>query len=201
MIARLINGFVSFMIIRGVIPDTEDQREIYSYGLELQIYYAIHAAVLLSIGLVFGRAFEMELLLFLFGLIQSNGGGYHANTHGKCLTLMVMGALLFLALFPLYQRSVPLQIMSVLVGLMAVVCLAPIAHKNHPLNPEKSKAMGKKAKYLACGISLLWCVLSFLSVFPSAQAVISITMAFSCASMVSAWVKKHVKGKVSLGET
>jgi len=192
MVPRLINECVLFMVNRGAVPDTEDQREIYSYGLELQIYYLIHAAVLLAIGFSFGKAFEVGLLLFLFGLIQSNGGGYHANTHGKCLALMVFGALLFLALSPLYQDNVPVQMMSVLFGLAAVICLAPIAHKNHPLSPQKSKAMGRKAKYLACGISALWCVISISATWPTAQTVIALTMALSGVSMAAAWVKKNL---------
>ena len=192
MIARLIDGGVSFMVKRGAAPDTEDDREIYAYGLELQIYYLIHAMVLLSIGFLFDRAVEMGILLFLFGLIQSNGGGYHANTHGKCLFLMVLGALLFLAVFPLYQNNVPMQSISVSLGLATVICLAPVVHKNHPLSPQKSKVMGKKAKLLACGISLIWCLVSVFDVCPTIQTIIAITMAFSCLSMISAWIKKNI---------
>lgn len=193
MIDRLTNEGVSFLVKRGVVAEAKDQRDIYNYGLELLISYAIHAVVLLTIGQLFGRAIEMGLLLFLFGLIQSNGGGYHANTHGKCLSLMVLGALLFLILLPFFQDNLPVQSTSVLLGLVAVICLAPITHKNHPLSPQKSKAMGRKAKYLAGGISLLWCIISFFVLSPILQAVISITMAFSCISMVSAWVKKCIR--------
>ena len=191
MIDRSINGCVSFLVKRGVVADEEDQRDVYGYDLELLIYYVIHAAVLLAIGQLFVRAMEVGLILFLFGLIQGSGGGYHANTHGKCLALMICGALLFLVLLPLYRNNLPVQAVSVLSGLVTVICLAPIAHKNHPLSPRKSKAMGRKAKYLAGGISLLWCVVSLFAAWPTIQAVISITMAFCCVSMVSAWVKKN----------
>ena len=191
MVGNLIEGCVSFMVERGAIPNTDEQLEIYRYGMELQIYYLIHAFILLGIGLLFGQAARVALLLFLFGLIQSNGGGYHANTHGKCLAIMVLGVLAFLALLPLYQAGIILQAASVILGLAVVIYLAPVAHKNHPLSPEKSKRMGKRAKILAGAISVIWCGAAFFNIWPDARAVISLTMALTGVSLIAAQVKKR----------
>jgi len=185
----LINRCIFFMIQARAVPDTEEQREVYAYGLELIIHYFINAAILLAIGLLFGRLTETAALLLLFGTVQANGGGYHAETHGRCLALMVLGVLLFLALLPLYQAYAVIQPISVIAGLTAVICLTPVAHRNHPLSPQKSLQMGKRAKVTAGGISFLWCFIYFYGAMPTAAAVIAISMFYLSISMLAAWVK------------
>lgn len=190
MIASLADRCVSFMVQRGVFNNTEEQREIYSYGMELQIHYIINAVLLLALGFFFGRFLEVAFFLFLFGLMQSNGGGYHANTHGRCLGIMACGVLLFLVLLPLYQYNVRLQFFSALIGFISVIWLAPVAHKNHPLNPEKSKRMGRRAKVLAVTILIAWCLIHFVEMWQIVNSIVSLTMAFISVSMVAAQIKK-----------
>ena len=196
MVNQLINKCISFMIRAGAIPNTVEQCEIYSYGLELIIYYIIHAVLLLGIGLLLGSFAEVALLLFLFGLIQSNGGGYHADTHGRCLILMVLGVLFFLALLPLYYNFFLLQAVSVIFGLIIVILLAPVAHENHPLNPQKAAMMGKKAKVIAIVTAFIWGLLTFSSagtwLWPAIPGIIAVTMAFTGISMITAWLKKRL---------
>jgi len=195
VIASLVERCVSFMAQRGAFPDTEEQREIYSYGMELQIYYIINTVLLLALGFLFGRFVEVALFLFLFGLMQSYGGGYHANTHGRCLAIMTCGVLLFLVLLPLYQGNMLLQAISVLAGLATVICLAPVAHKNHPLDPEKSKRMGKRAKLWALLMAAVWGLLLLLTTaWATAADVIAMTLAFTTLSMLAATVKKLSDG-------
>ena len=186
MVDSFIDRGVSFIIEKGAIPDTQGQREIYRYGLELSVYYIIHAILLLAIGALFGRMMEVALLLFLFGLVQSNGGGYHANTHGKCMTFMTAGTLVFIAMLPIFQTYILLQLAAITFGLAAVIYLAPVAHKNHPLSRDQSKILGLRAKWLACMISLLWLVLVVLGMGASIRETISISMLYSGISIIFA---------------
>ena len=190
MVDRFIGGCLAFMIRRGAVADTAEQREIYSYGLELQVYYFIHAAMLLFIGLLFGRSGEVALLLLLFGLIQSNGGGFHAGTHGRCLALMAAGAALFLLVLPLFERYALLQAASVHFGAAVTLALAPVSHKNHPLSPEKSKELGKRAKLLACAVSFIWGILALAGVLPVVRGVASAAMLFTGVSILAAWARR-----------
>ena len=200
MIDRLIDRCVFFMINNGAVVDTEDQREIYKYGLELQFYYVLHGAILLGLGLLFGQALEVALLLFLFGMLQSNGGGFHANTHTRCFLIMACAVLVFMALLPIYQSFIAVQAVSILTSLAIILCLAPVAHKNHPLNPEMSKRMGKRAKVIAGIFALTWCLLLLLSILPFLLGVISLVMALSGVSMIAAWVKNYRESKADCTE-
>ena len=186
MIDKFIERCVSFMVKKGAVPDIEDQREIYIYGLELQIYYIINATVLLAIGFLFGHIVEVALMLFLFGVIQSNGGGYHANTHTKCLFYMIVGVFVFLLLLPIYQDHILLQLLSVLGGATTVLCLAPVAHKNHTLSPTLSKKMGNRAKVYTCVLASSWCLLLIIDMLQITQSVIALVLGFTGISMIAA---------------
>ncbi|MCL2285443.1 MAG: accessory gene regulator B family protein [Firmicutes bacterium] len=145
--------------------------------------------LLISIGLLLGYGMEVALLLVFFGMIQVNAGGYHAKTHKRCLSIMALGALLFLFLLPIYQSSLLLQASSVFIGTISVVVMAPVAHKNHPLSPKKSRQLGKRAKVIAVGFALLWCIISFNDVGAFMQGIIPIVMLYTFISLICAWLK------------
>ncbi|MCL2400113.1 MAG: accessory gene regulator B family protein [Defluviitaleaceae bacterium] len=192
MVANIIDKSVLFLIQQGAIENTEEQKEIYRYGMELQIYYIIHAAILISLGLLFGHGLEVALLLLFFGAIQVNAGGYHAKTHARCLTIMTIGVILFLLLLPIYQNNFILQLVSTILGTATVIIMSPVTHKNHPLSPQKSEVLGKRAKFIAVVLALLWYVLMFFDVSVRLQNIIPVVMAFTFVSLVCAWTSKKI---------
>ncbi|MCL2399870.1 MAG: accessory gene regulator B family protein [Defluviitaleaceae bacterium] len=192
MVANIIDKSVLFLIQQGAVENTEEQKEIYRYGMELQIYYIIHAAILISLGLLFGHGLEVALLLFFFGAIQVNAGGYHAKTHARCMSIMTIGVILFLLLLPIYQNNLILQLVSTIVGTATVITMSPVAHKNHPLSPQKSKVLGKRAKFIAVVLASLWCVLMFFDMSVRLQGIIPVVMAFTFVSLICAWTSKKI---------
>lgn len=192
MVAGIIDKSVRFLIQQEAVENTEEQKEIYRYGMELQIYYIIHATFLISLGLLFRHGLEVALLLLLFGAIQVNAGGYHVKTHNRCLAIMTLGVISFLLLLPLYQNFPALQAASIVMGTFAVITMSPVAHKNHPLSPRKSAILGKRAKFIAITFALLWYVLMFFDVLVRLQGIIPIVMAFTFISLTCAWVNKKI---------
>ena len=192
MVERIINGSVSFMIRMGAVSDTEEQRDVYRYGMELQVYYIIHAVILLFIGLLFGRTLEVALLLFTFGLVQTRAGGYHADTHKKCFLIMVAGVSLFIFILPIYHTFIVIRALSVVFGLLTILCFSPISNKNHSLCTQISKQMGRDAKIIACVIAFIWFVIDFFEILPVIDNVVAIVMAFTGISMLSALIKMRL---------
>ena len=190
MVAEIIDKSVMFMLQRGAIPDTEEQIEIYKYGIELQIHYFINATLLIIIGLLFGHGWEVVLLLITFGAVQVNAGGFHADTRKGCLSIMVFGTLVFFLLLQVYEVSFFLQFISVSAGLITVLKLAPVSHKNHPISPQTSNKLGKRAKYIAVALTMGWCALSYFGANAAGPSIISAAMVFSCVSLVCAKLKK-----------
>lgn len=190
MIAKIIDKCVYFMVRQGVVQDTDEQKAIYSYGLELQLYFIIHAVLLILMGCFFGSGFEVSLLLLLFGMLQVNAGGYHAKTHMRCFVTMMVGVLLFLWLLPIFQGMFFLQLCSVVLGVAIIFLLAPVAHKNHPLSPMLSVRLGQRAKIIAVGFMLLWCIFIIFDINSLLRGIIPVVMAFTVFSLLCAWLKK-----------
>ena len=189
MIERIIKAGVDLLVKRQVASETQEQREIYHYGLELLVYYIINVAVLLAIGWIYHRAWEVALLLFLFALIQTNGGGYHADTHGKCLLTMIVGVLAFIAVIPLYNENMILQGASVGIGLFMVYRFAPVPHRNHPLSAARMRQLGIRAKVIAAGLAAIW-VAAISMAFREIASVLSINFLMIGLSLFMAFLKQ-----------
>lgn len=84
----------------ALIPDCSDEQEraMYEYGCELWLYTVFSTLGLVLIGTVLGCPFEAIVMISIFYLCQSNGGGYHASTHIHCFLTMAVGMLLGLLL-------------------------------------------------------------------------------------------------------
>ena len=69
----------------------EEDREVLAYGADLALYTAASTGALLLTGLVWGRWWEAAVIIACFYLNQTNGGGFHAASHGKCFGTMWLG--------------------------------------------------------------------------------------------------------------
>ncbi len=81
MLMKVSQWFISFLF-----PDIEDkdQRNLCIYGCELWLYTIISAFGLLIIGILMHASLESAIIIVIFYLCQSNGGGYHASSHVNC---------------------------------------------------------------------------------------------------------------------
>ena len=84
---------------RGVICASAEEREVYIYGFDIAIYTFLSTLGLFFIGWMAGRPIETTLLIFVYYINQSFGGGFHASSHLMCFLTMVLGELLFLISF------------------------------------------------------------------------------------------------------
>ena len=75
---------------RGVICASAEEREVYIYGFDIAIYTFLSTLGLFFIGWMAGRPIETTLLIFLYYINQSFGGGFHASSHLMCFLTMVL---------------------------------------------------------------------------------------------------------------
>lgn len=74
---------------RGVICASAEEREVYIYGFDIAIYTFLSTLGLFFIGWMAGRPNETTLLIFVYYINQSFGGGFHASSHLMCFLTMV----------------------------------------------------------------------------------------------------------------
>ena len=125
---------------RRVICASAEEREVYIYGFDIAIYTFLSTLGLFFIGWMAGRPIETTLLIFLYYINQSFGGGFHASSHLMCFLTMVLGELLFFVSFLLPYS---------LLACIGISVISLLFMWTHPLvlHPNKSY-LKKKAPQL-----------------------------------------------------
>jgi accessory gene regulator B len=144
MIDKIVDKNIIFLQRHGVKMDSDDNRAIYKYGLQIIYYYIIDLAVILSLAAIFGRLYETVIMTAIFGLLQVFGGGYHAKTPLKCLLTMVVGVAAGNILITLIAEKLVFNMIlaAILSGIMLI--LTPVTNKKHPVGKkikQRSKIM------------------------------------------------------------
>lgn len=123
-----MNRFLTNKLIqKGHI--TEEDRDIYEYGLDIMIYTIWSTAVLLLIGLLLREFIPAAILVFGFYTFQTTGGGYHAKTHLRCFLTMVIGLLVGLSTAFIKDHSILLWLLLG-IGALLLLLIPLVLHPN-----------------------------------------------------------------------
>lgn len=143
---------------RGVICASAEEREVYIYGFDIAIYTFLSTLGLFFIGWMAGRPIETTLLIFLYYINQSFGGGFHASSHFMCFLTMVLGELLFLVSFLLPYS---------LLACIGISVISLLFMWMHPLvlHPNKSYLKKKAPQLIKRSRQILLCETALLIVF------------------------------------
>lgn len=141
--------------------EDEVQKEICVYGCELCLYTVLSTAGLLVIGALLGDAAEAAIMIAVFFLCQSTGGGYHADSHLKCFVTMALGLLLGILFI---HAKIPLFLCALLIAASATVLLSvPLKlHANKQYMQSSSEQLRFRSRMvtvfiLLCAV-ILWCM-------------------------------------------
>lgn len=192
MTDRLITWALEYLVKKAGLPS--EDREIYYYGLDLMLFSAINIISLTLLGLLAGKVAETLILLVLFGLMQTQGGGYHAATHFRCFLGMLLMWCITIYLLQMSQALGELFFTALgIAGTIAVFILAPIQHPNAPASREKLSRAHKIIRSLCIGLlgSFLICLRLFPVLNPIAYS-IAIALAAYGSSLLFSHIKLHL---------
>ena len=165
---------------RGVICASAEEREVYIYGFDIAIYTFLSTLGLFFIGWMAGRPIETTLLIFVYYINQSFGGGFHASSHLMCFLTMVLGELLFLISFLLPYS---------LLACIGISVISLLFMWMHPLvlHPNKSYLRKKASQLIKSSRQILLVEIALLIVFillnvPVIMQTISLTLLLSAIS-------------------
>jgi len=131
MIDNIIDKNIIFLQKYGVKMDTDDDKAVYKYGLQILYYYIIDLAVIFALAHLFGRLYETMIITFIFGFFQVFGGGYHAKTPLTCLICMLCGLFLGNILTDIILGQQIFMVISAFLASAIIFMFAPIRNKNH----------------------------------------------------------------------
>lgn len=165
---------------RGVICASAEEREVYIYGFDIAIYTFLSTLGLFFIGWMAGRPIETTLLIFVYYINQSFGGGFHASSHLMCFLTMVLGELLFLISFLLPYSL--LACIGISVISLLFMWLHPLV-----LHPNKSYLKKKAPQLIKHSRQILLVEIALLIGFillnvPVIMQTISLTLLLSAIS-------------------
>ncbi len=162
---KKFSEYISDIFVKHSIINQEDS-EVYSYGMEILLSVLVNIFVTIIIASVTGLFIEIMLFTSAFVLIRQYTGGYHANTHHGCICLFAT----VLIFFSIVIKHIPVTVCTIIFTVFSIFSfvfvslLAPVEHKNKPINSKLSSKLRKQSILcvtFVCIFSLLLCIYSF----------------------------------------
>lgn len=184
MINTIYNLLCSLKLIKA---NNDDEKEIYLYALDIVVYTAINAILILAFSLIFKCFFQSVLFIILFPIFQSTGGGYHANSHIGC----IISTCSTWAIYVIFLKFIPANFIW-LITIVMIVCIviiiniAPIEHSNAPMTEREYTINKKRMLKLFLGLFTIQIILFFI--FPSIYLLIAYIIILYFISVITAFL-------------
>ena len=155
--AVITERVVTILQGNGIIE--EEDRDLYSYGLQQGFIIIWNIFTTVTIGIIFGQVWESILFMLTYFPLRSSAGGYHARTPLRCylLSIIMIIAVLISMRLPIWNSVI--SFMSVIVSSVVILLLAPVEDSNKPLDATESVVFKKRTKavlYVLVGMVLFF---------------------------------------------
>lgn len=190
---KKISEYISDIFVKHSIINQEDS-EVYSYGTELLLSVLVNIFVIIIVASVTGLFIEITLFTSAFVFIRQHTGGYHADTHHGCICLFAV----VLIFFSIVIKNIPVVACTIIFtvffifSFVFVSLLAPVEHKNKPINSKLRSKLRKQSILcvtLICISSLLLCIYGF--------KVYSLSLSFGSIVSVTSMIAGHLVNNFS----
>ncbi|WP_366049339.1 accessory gene regulator B family protein [uncultured Eubacterium sp.] len=143
MINNLSARLTDKLLSKGSI--TEDERELYIYGLFMLISQLLYLVLACIFGLLFQCFIESIAFYIAFQFIRRYAGGYHAATETRCeilSTLSIIASIGIIKLSKIYDFKTILLFIT-LVSVVLIFFLCPLDTPEKPLSEKEFKYFRK----------------------------------------------------------
>lgn len=154
---------VTGVLLNNQVIEKQDE-DIYKFGLELLISSVINLAVVITIGCIFGKFIQTILFILEFCFVRRFAGGYHANTHARCIATFSILYFLMLAITETFHVNANLiLVIASVISNFIVFRLSPVVDQNKPLEEHEINRNSLITKRLVI-ISLVFNIILYLCV-------------------------------------
>lgn len=193
---KLANALTDRLYLKKDMP--EELRSVYAYGFKLMLSDVTNAAVVLLLGLIFGRLAESLIFVSVLCGVRIYSGGFHAKTFHICRCSMILTYFITLAVSQLlvwcepYLGGALMLFLSALgmINVCTMVLFAPVIHPNKPLSKEQKETNKAKAVLLTSALSALSILCTFLGI----KEGIAIAVTLTAVSVLMPIGRKSLKG-------
>ena len=137
MIARVAEKISYFFIQKKIISDSD--AEIYSYSFEMLLATLLNLFAIILIAVILNKIPETLIYLSAFLPLRIIAGGYHADTHFRCILILIITYLLVLFLVEITPDKFIFQavLVSAVISVITIFLLAPVEDINNPMTKEQ----------------------------------------------------------------
>ena len=183
--------FISTQLVHILCNGTDlssEQYDALNYGMETLVYTVFSTLALVVIGLLFIQPLNACVLITVFYLNQTIGGGFHANSHMKCFITMAIFLMLGLAINHLHLPAKIYTILSVPAFLILMICPLTL-HKNKQYLSDQSARLILRSRFITTMQVMIYIVICFG--LQSIHMAFSIGVAFSAVSRLYAVISRR----------
>jgi accessory gene regulator B len=138
-------------IVKKVFPsviaqaESEDEKEVVAYGLEVLMSNSVNLLVMLLIGLISNNLLETIIYLTCFCSIRVQAGGYHANSYLSCLLSSIFMYCFIVGINPYINKEYyMLLIITAVISYVIILRMSPILNGKRTFSMEEIKGAKKK---------------------------------------------------------
>lgn len=163
---------ISLILIANKII-TFENRDAYSYGIELFLFKASLYIIVSIIALITHTLIPSSIFVVSYILLRQYNGGYHCKTAEMCMIVSIFMYLFFLLFYKLDDDNVKVFfLVSSIISLLLIAIFSPIENINNPLT------VIEKRKYRIISIAIAIVLVTMMIV----SYILNITNAFYAIS-------------------
>lgn len=173
---KIASRLAGFFAARGYLDP--EQREVAAYGFDLFLYTLVSTLGLLLAGALVGRGVQAALIVGLFYLNQTFGGGFHASTHLRCFAMMLVFLLLGVLTGPWHPAA---DAGIALASLLLLLARPLVLHPNKRYLEGRRQAFVRRSRLIALAEGLLFAA-AFAFLPPGLRHAATMGLGFSALS-------------------
>jgi accessory gene regulator B len=146
---KAANRITSFFIAQGAA--SEDDRDIYVYGLTMGLSTAQNILVTAVIGCLLGVPLKALAFILPFALTRLFAGGAHAKTSWGCViaSAAILASALLIIRFTPPAAQTPAALALLVSSVTLVFLFAPAEHPNRPISPRERVRFRRRSRATA----------------------------------------------------
>ena len=150
---RLSEKIIQYMIKNSIL--SEDDKEIYAFGLTQMIRVLSTIITTIFIGFCFGKIIESIVFVVFTALIRTNSGGYHSDSPVGCYFISVISIIITLYLVGKQVFNVRLMVVLLAVSFVVFIKYAPIGHVNKMLDKMEESTYKRRLLWILLTIAFV----------------------------------------------
>jgi Membrane protein putatively involved in post-translational modification of the autoinducing quorum-sensing peptide len=187
MLSKIIGKIADALYKGGLI--TQNDLEIYRFGIEAALIKLIHYSTIILIGILFGMVIETVIFIIAYSALREYAGGYHATNSIRCycISILMITSVLLTTKLCSVQIMFWISISTMIPLYFIIFVLAPVQNINRPLDEIEILKYRKIARIVLTAEEIVLSTFMFLNIQDS--FIINLSLAYTAILLILGKIK------------